>query len=106
MDIDDDATKIISNESTSDASSTENKVADTRPKKRRAQEANSLKQNLQVILTDHLKENEVFVHKGRGELMIFPFVVYFNSFLGAPRFFPRGHCTRLFSRLPQRLLSK
>ena len=27
---------------------------------------NSLKQNLQVILTDHLKENEVFMHKGRG----------------------------------------
>ena len=28
---------------------------------------NSLKQNLQVILTDHLQENEVFVHVGGRE---------------------------------------
>ena len=78
---------------------------------------NSLKQNLQVILTDHLQENEVFVHVGGREggggggggvskrwdeeLFLEGCVsiktkvvsVIICCLLGAPRFFPRGHGT-------------
>lgn len=74
---------------------------------------NSLKQNPQVILTDHLQENEVFVHVGgreggggvrkRGDEELFlegcvsiktkVVSVIICCLLGAPRFFPRGHGT-------------
>ena len=62
---------------------------------------NSLKPNLQAILTDHLKENEVFfAYEGGGG----------KGFLGDRMFvsftFARGNSTRLSLCLPQGLLSE